>query len=271
MFSSAAVRVNLVVFGLTSVTAIISGGVSVLLILVVNSGSLFLSESAFVYQHKNLLLSGFWGVFGSLVFTCLSPIFTWLSRLFTGLFMLFTSCWSVFTVLSVVCTDPAANLRFTLYTQVFTGVFTSMAFSPVSSLRCTPVGNLPIVGHCSLPVRVASPFLTAGPPLSLFLHVFVAPCGHRTVLPEEMGEVGFSFSISWWSTLMGGQPPCTLSPPSPVAVSSVLQPSSFVIQTFGFSSGHVRHWCPGRSSPSGFSGCSWSFWRSQVGVCLFMA
>ena len=252
MFSSAAVRVNLVVFGLTSVTAIISGGMSALLILVVNSVSLFLSESAFVYQHKNLFLSGFWGVFGSLVFTCLS-------RLFTGLFMLFTSYSSVFTVLSVVCTDPAVNLRFTLYTQVFTGVFTYMAFSPVSSPGCTPVGDLPIVGHCSLPVRVASPFLTAGPPLSLFLHVFVAPFGHRTVLPEDMGEVGFSFSISWWSTLMGGQPPCTPSPPSPVAVSSVLQPSFFVIQTIGFSSVHMRHWCPGRLYPSGFSGCSWSF------------
>ena len=68
MFDSAGVRLNRVVLGLVSVTAMIAGGLSALLILLDNSGNFFLSESALVYQHMSLLFAVLPYTLGSLVF-----------------------------------------------------------------------------------------------------------------------------------------------------------------------------------------------------------
>ena len=73
-------------FGLTSVMAMIEGAISAHLTLVVNSDNLFISVSAFVYQHKKLFFPSIhWHLFtASLV--CVATFFTWLNNnIYTGL------------------------------------------------------------------------------------------------------------------------------------------------------------------------------------------
>ena len=103
-------------FVLASVTAMIAGGLSALLILLVNSGNLFLSESALVYQHRSLLFDMLPYFIGSLVFTRLSVLITGLFVIFTWLYVVFTWQCVLFTRFHMVCAVPAAVLVSTLFT-----------------------------------------------------------------------------------------------------------------------------------------------------------